>query len=112
MQLARLRLSRPSWSSLIRYPTVRRPLDERLRVAKILWAKDSPQYTRMQEGRGYRNMMNTSMHNNAEVIDRQGAWRQIRQPELKDSAALRMENEALKAELAALKAKGGVLTKL
>ena len=52
-----------------------RPLQERLRAAQILWAKDSPQYCRMQEGRGYRNMMNGSMHNSAEIIDRQGAWR-------------------------------------
>ena len=89
-----------------------RPLDERLRAAKILWAKDSPQYSRMQDGRGYRNMMNTSMHNRADIIDRQGAWQQIRPPEIEDSATLRTENEALKAELAALKAKASAATRV
>ena len=30
------------------------PLHERLRAAKMLWAEDSPQYSQMQAGRGYR----------------------------------------------------------
>jgi hypothetical protein len=87
------------------------PLDERLRAAKILWAHDSPQYARMKEGRGYRNMMNVSLHNSPGVVDRPGAWRQIREPtsdpgELQGAAvlALRTENDALKAEVAALRA--------
>ena len=52
----------------------------------------------------YRNMMNTSMYNRAEILDRQGAWREIKPPKLDDITALRMENEALRTELATLNA--------
>lgn len=58
----------------------------------------------MKGGRGYRNMMNTDMHNSPEVVDRPRAWREIRNPELEDAATLRAQNAALKAELAALRA--------
>lgn len=87
-----------------------RPLDKRLRAASILWAKDSPQYSRMHQGRGYRNMMNTSMYNTPDVIDRQGAWRDIQVPEIEDITALRVQNEALKAKLVELQASASATT--
>lgn len=84
------------------------PLEERIEAGKFYWAEDSPQLKLMSEGRGYRNMMNNEMRSD---FDKPNAWREISNPNGGGSSSvveeLKAENEALRSELAALKAQGG-----
>ena len=57
-------------------------------------------------------MANADMHNSPEVVDRPGAWREIRDPRLEDPVTLWAENDALKAELAPMKASVSSRSKL
>ena len=92
-------------------------LPQRLESARVCLDSESAHFTRMQEGLGYRNLMNTDMQ--PEFL-RKGAWKGLVLPPLPppppapaSSAAdveLRTENERLAAENAMLLAKIAQLT--